>query len=101
MTNCKERLMKNFLKPWEVVLAALIVFFACSASLYWYDRLSKHRIHTIKGEMTDKWQQDTLKWQDETTTRINSMVVSQKQITDFLNANISAGRLTVPQKEKK
>lgn len=93
--------MRNFLKPWEVVLAALIVFFACSTSLYWYDRLSKHRIHTIKGEMTEKWKQDTLKWQAEATNKMNSVVVSQKQIVDILNANIVAGRLIVPQKEKK
>ena len=93
--------MKNFLKPWEVVLAALIVFFACSASLYWYDRFNKTRRHSIEAEMKSKWEQDTLKWQADATNRMNSVIVSQKQIVDLLNANIATGRLIIPQKEKK
>lgn len=93
--------MKNFLKPWEVVLVVVLMFLICSTSLYWYDRFNKTRRHSIEMEMKSKWEQDTLKWQKDATDKINSIVGSQKQIVDILNTNIAVGRLIIPQKEKK
>jgi uncharacterized ion transporter superfamily protein YfcC len=91
----------SFIKPWEVVLAALIVFLACSTSLYWYDRFSKYRKHSVEIEMRTNWEQETNKWQKDATDNVNALIKSQREVLTVLNANFEAGRLIIPQKEKK
>ena len=91
------RLMK--IKPWEAVLAIVIIFMVGSASLYWYDYFDKTRSHTIESEMRAKWEKDTQKWQDKVTNYTNALGKSQREMIDIINTNIQAGRLIV--KEKK
>jgi hypothetical protein len=96
-----KRLIKDILKPWELILAIVILFLVCSTSLFWYDYFDKTTKHTIEMENKAKWERDTMKWQSTVTANINSLKESQQQVLDVINLNISTGRLVMPQKEKK
>lgn len=47
------------------------------------------------------WEKNTQKWQKDATDNINGLRQSQKQVLDVINANFAAGRLIMPQQEKK
>lgn len=81
-------------QSWEVVLAIIILFLACSTSLFWYDYFSKTRQYNIEKKVR-------IDWENNVTDHINSLKQSQTQVLNVINANILAGRLVVPQKEKK
>jgi heme/copper-type cytochrome/quinol oxidase subunit 1 len=91
----------NKIKPWEVVLAIIILFLACSTSLYWYDYFNKFRKQNVESAMKAKWEKDTLKWQKDATDNINGLRQSQQEVLDVINLNVNNGRLVMPQKEKK
>ena len=89
------------IRTWEVVLIAVGLFFICSTSLYWYDRVNKSRPHSIENEMRKQWEKKTTGWQEDVTVNINNLAKWQKTVTDLLNANIANGRLTIPKQESK
>lgn len=93
--------MKGFLKSWEIVLVITILFLVCSTSLFWYGYFNKSKAHTIEMENRATWEKNTQKWQKDATDNINGLRQSQKQVLDVINANFAAGRLIMPQQEKK
>ena len=88
------------MKAWDVVLILVGMFFICSTSLYWYDQFSKTRPHKVEDENRLTWEKNTQKWQKDATDNINGLRQSQQQVLDVLNANISTGRLIIPEKGK-
>jgi hypothetical protein len=92
--------MKNFLKSWEIVLILVGMFFITSTSLYWYERISKTRPRAVEDENRKTWEASSQKWQKDATNNINGLRQSQQQVLDVLNANISTGRLIMPQVKK-
>ncbi len=89
------------MKTREVIFISILMFFVCSASLYWYDYFNKSRLHSIENEMRKKWEKDTTKWQKDVTDIINGVRKSHQEVLGVLNTNFAAGILVVPKQEKK
>jgi hypothetical protein len=94
------------LKEWTFII--VLMFMACSSSLYWYGHFSKSKPRPVEDVVRMKWEEDSKKWQEQTnkwqadvTKNVNGLVKSTQDIINVLNANLIAGRLVNPKQETK
>jgi hypothetical protein len=87
------------MKPWEYLLAIVMLFLVCSTSLYWYDYYNKTTKHSLEAENKKKWESETRDWQGKVTNSMNAVIKSQKEIVDVINFNIHSSRLVMPVKK--